>query len=288
MNAPCPPSPPFPPNQNWQWNGSRWVCTASIGTVVIVKVFNASAPYSPSPGLQSLTVETIGGGGGGGAVVSNALGGANGNTAGGGGSGSYSRKTLAAPMVAGGVNVAIGAGGAGASGPNGEGFGQNGQATTFGALCTSNGGTGGGSAGFGGNFSGGSGALPGVGDIAQLGCAGESGFAITPPTDFQLVIHGGSGGTVWGGSSPGFACGAGEMVDGNVGWPNTGAGGTGGAVFDSGNPASGGAGGTGICIVTEYCWVDALDDGCGCPPTGGGARVAITGSQWQGQGFDND
>jgi hypothetical protein len=54
------------------------------------------------------------------------------------------------------------------------------------------------------------------------------------------------------------------------------------------NDAYGGAGGAGICIVTEYCWADAIDDGCGCGP--GGARVAITGSPqgWQGHGFDND
>jgi hypothetical protein len=282
MNAPCPPSPPFPPNQNWQWNGSRWVCTASTGTIVIVKVFNASAPYTPSPGLQSLTVETIGGGGGGGATVGSAGGGVNANTAGGGGSGGYSRKTLAAPMVAGGVNVTIGQGGAGADLTS---FSSSaGQPTTFGTLCTSNGGSGGGSAVNGGTWSGGAGALPGVGDIAFLGSAGESGTATQPPSTMELVVHGGLGGVVWGGSSPGADVGPGGSAPGNEGWPNTGAGGTGGAVYDAVPGAVGGNGGSGICIVTEYCWADAGDTGCGCGTTGG-ARVAAP-AGWQG-GFDD-
>jgi hypothetical protein len=267
--------------QNWCWNGSRWVCTAAVGTIVITKVFTASGPYSPSPGLQSLTVETIGGGGGGGGAVALNT---NANFGGGGGSGGYSRKTLAAPVVAGGVQVTIGVGGAGAVQAATA---AAGSPTTFGALCTSNGGSGGGSAGFGGNYNGGAGALPGVGDIAFLGAAGESGGAQTPPTTTQLIVHGGAGGSVWGGNSPGFDVGLDAGADGNAGWPNTGAGGGGAATLNAPAPSSGGAGGSGLCIVTEYCWADAADDGCGCGTTTSGARVAITGSP-QSWGFDND
>jgi hypothetical protein len=280
MNA-----PPFPLNPNvgqrfgqWVWSGARWACSPATGVMVNTVVFNASGPYMPSPGLVTAVVETIGGGGGGGAVVGNALGGGNANTAGGGGSGGYSRKTLPAALVAGGVQVNIGQGGLGADTASFQG--TIGGVTSFGALCTSNGGSPGGSAINGGSFSGGSGALPGVGDIAQLGAAGESGTAETPPSNLELIVHGGTGGTVWGGSSPGFDVGEGGSQPGNVGWPNTGAGGTGGAVFNGVNPAAGGDGGSGICIVTEYCWMDAGDSDCG-ETVNVNARVAVDRDGWR-------
>jgi hypothetical protein len=284
MNAPCPPSPPFPPNQNWQWNGSRWVCTASTGTVVITKVLNASAPYTPSPGLQSLVVETVGGGGGGGSAggLTSTMGGA-----GGGGAGGYSRKTLAAPMVAGGVAVTIGPGGAGnyAGGADGASF--PGGVTSFGALCVANGGGGGqsnDSAQFWGEA--GAGGAAGAGDVAAVGSPGGPGTSAAPDPDLHINVWGGFGGnSFFGGGGVSALCPAGTTIPGSPGL-SPGAGGSGGVYNQSTANQPGGQGANGVCIVTEYCWADAGDIGCGCAPTSGGARVAIG---WQGHdGFDND
>src|SRR5580704_13026830 len=138
--------PPFPVNpqfgqfwNSWVWNGSRWVCTSGSGMRVVTQVFHASAPYSPSPGLVTAVVECVGGGGGGGPCAESTV------TIGGGGgagSGGYSRVTLAAALVLGGVNVTIGAGGFGGN-PLPDGIANAGQPTTFGAMCVANGGGGG-------------------------------------------------------------------------------------------------------------------------------------------------
>jgi hypothetical protein len=278
MNA-----PPFPLNpwvgqrwQNWMWNGSMWVCTPAAGVQVLTKVFNASGPYMPSAGLVSLVVETIGGGGGGGAVEANLpvlwiVGGA------GGGSGGYSRKTLPASLVLGGVVVTVGAGGLSNA---------NGGPTSFGALCVANG-------GFGANvdqpeFGGvaaGAGGVPGIGDFACAGATGDNGF-ITVLT--AVSSNNGAcakGGQVFGGNLTGEV-GPGQATNGPVGFANSGAGGGGAAVNQSVTTQyNGGAGGSGICIATEYIWADvAPGEDCGCAP---GARVAIE-SGWRGHGEFND
>jgi hypothetical protein len=290
MNA-----PPFPPNPsfgqffgNWVWSGSRWVCTNTNGIRVVTQVFTASAPYTPSPGLVSLVVETVGGGGGGGdvAAVTGISGGG-----GGGGSGGYSRITLASGLVLGGVNVTIGAGGA----PQ-----TTGGTTSFGAFCVANGGMGGE------GFAGGSidpdtgnptwgqpgwGAGPGVGDIAMSGNAGTPGqnfYFGAGATDTIAIIYGGMGGaSVFGGSAPPPGAGPGVVIIGQpTGGLAPGAGGVGNVANQSNLdvPQPGASGAAGICIVTEYCWADAVDDG-GCCGSGG-ARVAYP-TGWQG-GFDND
>jgi hypothetical protein len=282
MNA-----PPFPTNPsfgqyygNWVWSGSRWVCTNTNGVRIVVQTFRASAPYTPSPGLISAMVETWGGGGGGGTVQTTIA--TEVVAAGGGGSGGYSRIALASGLVLGGVNVTIGAGGGGA---NYNPAGDPGQATSFGALCVANGGQGGQtnnlSTSWGG---GGAGGAPGIGDVAMPGSAGHPGLIGGGGT---VTAIGGAGGVMWGGNTPSAVLGPGSIAGGQPVAANTGAGG-GGAVANQIIGAQGGAdGASGLCVVTEYCWADAVDDGCGCGPTGG-ARVAITGPQgWQG-GFDND
>jgi|SRR5580700_3287121 hypothetical protein len=294
MNA-----PPFPANPsfgqyfgNWVWSGSRWVCTNTSGVRVVVQVFGASAPYTPSPGLITAVVETVGGGGGGGGSL-NTGGGAGGG--GGGGSGGYSRVALASGLVLGGVNVTIGQGGAGTVDPaSPSGKSLPGTATSFGALCVASGGGGGqaNNGGIGGIYQGDAGvpAAPGIGDVAAPGNPGFPGATYAAGAGagaIQLVVGGTGGATLFGGAGQSALCPPGAALTGaaGTGW---GAGGAGAAVNEVTNDAYGGAGGAGICIVTEYCWADAIDDGCGCGP--GGARVAITGSPqgWQGHGFDND
>jgi hypothetical protein len=234
-------------------------------------VFTVSGVYVPSPGLVSLTVECIGGGGGGGAAqgteVQIAVSG------GGGGSGGYSRKTLPAALVAGGVNVTVGAGGAAGAGTA---LGGDGAATTFGALCVANGGGGAQGAGMGaGNAGfGGAEALPGSGDVAFAGAGGQNGLFQVFAATTGLNISGGIPGATFGGSSIAYA-GTGLTAPGNPGWPGTGAGGSGGCVNQVlAGPVNGGAGASGLCTVTEYCW-SAADV---CAPQ---ARV----SGWYGDNF---
>jgi hypothetical protein len=290
MNA-----PPFPTNPsfgqyfgNWVWSGSRWVCTNTNGVRLVTQVFRASAPYMPSPGLISCVVECWGAGGGGGAVVGIPTYIVSG---GGGGSGGYSRITLASGLVLGGVNVIVGAGGAPSEG-NPPVPGGSGGATSFGAFCVANGGGG----AYGNDTStefgnGGAPAQPGVGDIAAPGSFGFAGQTIIIPTGspmLNMLGWGGYGATTMLGGGDQQAAGPGTVSPGTGGVPNTGSGGI-GAISNqtSGQFANGGPGGSGLCVVTEYCWADTIDDGCGCGPTGG-ARVAINGPQgWQG-GYDND
>lgn len=284
----------FPPNpafgqfyQNWVWNGSRWVCTSTPGTRIITTLFTTSAPYMPSPGLISVQVECLGGGGAGGwASVAGVyvMGG------GGGGSGGYSRMTLAAALVLGGVNVTVGIGGLGPS-PYTEA-----TATSFGALCVANPGQSGApmngqpdELALGENGAGGPGGSPGVGDLALAGSAGGQGdFIVFDAADY-VQINSARGGEIFGGASviavaPGFGARGPNAAVGS------GAGGGGGVVNQatgSGNNMAGGNGGGGWCLVTEYCWADAIDSGCGCGPTSGQARVQAPG--WQGgYGYDND
>lgn len=282
MNA-----PPFPLNPaigeffgNWVWNGARWVCTPSAGVRVITTVFTASGPYQPSPGLVTAVVECVGGGGGGGGAV----GGLSGPPAtadawmmsgGGGASGGYSRVALAAALVAGGVNVTIGAGGAGGVS---AGSGAVGGTTSFGAMCVANGG-GGAGAGVAVPFSvgvGGARSPVGVGDLAVYGDGGEHGQVIMYDSGLgQVFLWGGRGG---GSHFQSAAVGALQSPTGGDGSPGDfGAGGGGGASPYTSGPANGGAGGAGLCVVTEYCWADTsgVDDCCG-PTMNVNARVAVT------------
>lgn len=281
MNA-----PPFPTNPafgqyfgNWVWSGSRWVCTNTSGIRIIEQVFRASAPYTPSPGLISLIVECQGGGAGGGGAIGTAAPGAEGWMVGGGGGGAggYSRIALAAGLVLGGVNVIIGAGGTEGTWVQGVNGGPGG-ATSFGAFCVANGGQGGISATPAGGI-GGLGGAVGVGDVAQAGNPGTSvaGTIYDPGVAGGSIVGGNGGVGFFGGGGTGaIAVEGGQWPRlANAGAPNSGAGGGGGAATDQGYFNQGSPGGTGLCIVTEFCWADATDDGCGCGTTMTGARVAI-------------
>jgi hypothetical protein len=289
MNA-----PPFPANPsfgqyfgNWVWSGSRWVCTNANGVRIVVQVFNASAPYTPSPGLISAVVECVGGGGSGGTVQGNATSLEGG---GGGGSGGYSRIALASGLVLGGVNVTIGAGGSVPfPGSNPNDYAAGGAATSFGALCVANGGLGGGGNASTGGIWGypGAGAPVGVGDLALPGNPGNPGTS-QGGADPDFNVIGGQGGAIWGGGGLATLVGIPGLIAGNPG-TGPGAGGGGAAQNQQAGAAQfGGLGANGLCIVTEYCWADTVDDGCGCGPTGQ-ARVAIGGTQGhQWVDYDND
>ena len=262
MNA-----PPFPLNpsigqwfQNWVWNGSRWVCSRASGVRVLTTVFKASGPYQPSPGLVTAIADCIGGGGGSGGVgpITSAqiMGGA------GGGSGGRSIVTLPAALVVGGVNVTIGVGGA--AGADNGGNGGNGGSTSFGAFCLANGGLGGGGVNGTSTYGGsGAGAPAGTGDVAFPGAGGFPGTLVDTGTT-AMAAEGGMGGSIVGGNVNNRAF-PGTGATGFNAADNTGAGASGGVVNQwTGAHGPGGAGGSGICIVTEYCWADAADSGEDC------------------------
>jgi hypothetical protein len=241
---------------------------------MVVQAFTASGVYMPSPGLVWLTVECIGGGGGGGAAPSDT---GSARAGAGGGSGGYSRKTLPASLVLGGVTITIGAGGVAGSSAAPVYIGGNGGATTFGALCTAHGGLGGQSYGIGG-----AGGSPGIGDMAMPGTAGASGQSqiVVNAIDF---IAGGRGGSMWGGAMPMAPVSSGADGYGVNGMPNTGAGGTGGASNAAATPIQGGVGGSGFCIVTETCVAPVPAP---APPASCAGMVNV--NAWPGQqwGFD--
>ena len=270
MSALSPPPPAFPPNPvvgqpylNWVWNGSSWVCRAAVnGPTVIIKVFNASGTYWPSPGLTFAIAEAVGGGGGGGDAAT-----ANSTfivAGGGGGSGGYSKKVLDAALLTAGVQVTVGAGG-GADGSGG--------ASSFGNFCIAYGG----GAGVGNNGintwgGAGPGAPRGVGDLAQPGSSGDIGSVqIQYPagTVIDANATGGMGGVLLGGDVA-LDVGVGNWSVGANGTPNTGAGGTGGCINQSTHNninVPGGNGGSGYVLVTEWCFGNTSpvqDCGCGC------------------------
>lgn len=275
MNA-LSPLAPFPPNPapgqsfgNWVWSGDRWVCTQSVGVRLISQIFRASAPYMPSPGLVTAVVECIGGGGGGAGIFLPTA--AYAGSGGGGGSGGYSKSTLAAALVLGGVNIVIGQGGSvseivGAAPP--------GTPTSFGGMVVANGGGGGISATTSSWGGGGVGAAPGVGDLAMPGSTGQSGYLLTPPIAIgEIGIEAGSGAPSFFGGGVRGGGNQGTTAPGPSAYANSGAGGAGAwqnwVTVTQATP--GGAGGSGICIVTEYCWSDTGDGGSVCCPPG--ARV---------------
>lgn len=284
MNALCPtPQPPFPPYPpfpanpsmgqrfgSWVWNGTMWVVTPVEGVIVTRTVFLASGTYTPAPGLTTALVECMGGGGGGGAVNANlpvlyVVGGA------GGGSGGYSRVMLAAALVAGGVQVTVGAGGASNT---------NGHPTSFGAFCAANGGFGANQsqAQYGGVAGGAGGNLTGaVGGQTLAGATGDNGLIQSLSVASSYAAGCPKGGQMWGGNLTGEV-GPGAATAGPASWANSGAGGGGACVNQFANQPQmlGGAGGSGFCAVTEYCFLPASSGASG----GCDARVADCPDIW--------
>lgn len=263
-------APPFPANPTvgqifggWCWNGSTWVpAPPTMGMTVNTVIFNVSGAYMPSAGLTTCVVECIGGGGGGGGVNSTSAG--QNAVAGGGSSGGYARKTLPAALVLGGVVVTVGAGGVGAIST--ATYGGTGGDTSFGALCVAHGGGGGGSVNTGSGATGGMIGQPGIGDFVTAGAHGAAGSSNMAVGTGDL-LGGGLGGALFGGNRGPNPIATGTNTPGYQGDPNTGAGGSGAIVYNqTGQSNSGGVGGSGVCIVTEYLWGVSGGGGSGCAP----------------------
>lgn len=198
--------------------------------------------FSSLPLSAKVRVQVVSGGGGGGGAEANGAGAR--STGGGGGGGGHSASILDAPMSA--VPITVGAGGAGGL-ATGSGQGGTGGASSFGALVTAMGGSGGakgltttsypiiifgGTGGFGamGNLASGRGGNGGDGltFAAAIGVSGEGGWSL-------LGQGGGKTGITTGDTAT-----------------SPGGGGGGAAAAPSTGGFNGGAGAAGIVIVEEY------------------------------------
>lgn len=206
--------------------------------VVKIQKFNASGTYTPDPNLIFAIAEVQGAGGGGGGVQGSSTGV---RVGAGGASGGYSRKTLLPADI--GVSKAITVG---ASGAVAAGFaGGAGGASSVGSLCVAPGGNGGA------NTTGDGGSIPtvgptaGSGDVAVGGNGGDCGLSsiIT-----SVLLRSGKGGaSVFGDGGAGNYSGNGKAG------LSPGSGGSGAAAIASATNVAGGAGASGVVIITEYC-----------------------------------
>jgi len=215
--------------------------TGLVKTVKVLK-FTASGTYTPSAGMLYAVIECVGGGGAGGGVHATA---SNFSCAGGGGGGAYARLLASAATVGASKVVTIGSGGTGA--PGGATNGSPGGSTSVGAICVAAGGSGGGFTQVGvAAGAGGVGAKTGTGDLIVSGSNGGAGL-ILASTASGFLYSGASGGSHFSGSiTPLY------NADGVAGLANSGGGGSG--ALDSGVVhRTGGAGGSGIVAITEFC-----------------------------------
>lgn len=206
-------------------------------TGVNVQVFTGSGTYTPTAGMVYCTMEAVGGGGaGGGSTGGNYIGG------GGGGAGGYVRKTFSSATIGASQTVTIGSGGTGVSNANGN----NGTATTLGALISAGGGNGGvvgttvaadNAGGTGGTCSG--------GDINLTGMQGGSGMGFGAVAG-ERCAGGYGGGSFFGQGGPYIWFGDQTGINGT----GFGSGGSGSTSIISNQ--AGGSGTAGIMVITEY------------------------------------
>lgn len=199
----------------------------------------ASGTYTPTPGMKNVFVQVQAAGGGGGGSTGAGTGAA---AASGGSAGGYSEGYFTAAAIGASQSVTVGVGGIGGS--SGSVNGTAGTASSFGALLTATGGSFGGSTGNSTqvvrgappNSSGG-----GTGST-QNGQNGQIG-TIFGPTNTAIAGSGGSSRLGTGGAG---------RNEGSNGFSGQGYGSGGAGAASSTITQSGGPGGNGIVIITEY------------------------------------
>lgn len=212
------------------------------GRLIGVQTFNASGTYTPTPGTKSVVVEVVGGGGAGGGTAACAAG--QSAAAAGGGAGGFAKSRITSGFS--GVAVTVGAGGT----PTSASAGGNGGTSSFGALLSAPGGTGGTADAATSSFphvSGyGNGGAIGVGGniFNATGGAGSSGFGVSSSN----VISGSGGASYYGGGANASIS---TSANGNAA-SSPGSGGSGSTTISSGAAKSGGAGASGMVTVYEY------------------------------------
>ena len=182
--------------------------------VPIVDTFATSGTWTKRTGIKYISVSITGGGGGGGGAT-NATG------SGGGGSGAYCTRIILASQL--GATETVTCGAAGAAGSSGTG--GTGGVTSFGSFFSANGGVGG--QGNGSNAGGAAGAVS-TNSTSVIGTVGADGAGTS----------GGAGGKSF-------------FATGGTGGSGAGTFGSGGGGAN-GNVTTGGVGGLGYCLVTNY------------------------------------
>ncbi|WP_413534603.1 hypothetical protein [Rahnella inusitata] len=215
----------------------------ATGRLLNVQYFTSNGTYTPTAGTTSVVVELIGGGGAGGGIP---LAAGAGTAGGGGGGGGYGRKRITSGFS--GVTVTIGSGGTGVINNTGG----SGTTSSFGSLITALGGTGGGA-----GSTTTSTAIPvgaqGVGGLTTLADVTRKGGGGGTGLISSTFAQGGVGGdTMLAPQTQSSSTIITSVIAGNPAAANSGAGGASAVGLNSGTTASGGNGGSGICIVWEY------------------------------------
>ena len=208
-------------------------------TSIIRNFFGSNQTYTTPVGIKALYVECVGGGGaGGGAAVASS----NLSVGSGGGGGGYSSKFITSPLSS--YLITVGLGGVGASGASGTGGGS----TSFGAVCIATGGGAGTVISAGTSLSLLQGGTPGGASTGDLSVDGSSGgMAIRLSGTVGITGTGSASGLAYGGTTVQYI----STTDGEPAGPY-GYGTGGGGALTTGAAKTGGNGGHGICIVTEY------------------------------------
>lgn len=218
--------------------------SASGFTIANIQAFTASGTYTPTASMKYCIIECVGGGGAGGGMSAptNTIY----STGGGGGSGGYSRKFASAATIGASKTVTCGAGGIGGAADGGAG-----GDTSVGTICVAKGGSG----GFG--WIAGTPTYPGpgaggvtagaTGDVVVAGMPGGCGSW----GNTGLWTQGGFGGS---GHFGGGAIDMGRVIasTGNGVAGTTGGGGSGARSYAATANQSGGTGGVGYVVITEY------------------------------------
>jgi hypothetical protein len=217
------------------------------GALKSVQVFTASGTWTKPAGISTIVVEVLGGGGGGGGVTASSA--ANFTVGAGGGGGGYSRKIVTSPASS--VTVTIGA--AGAGGAVGNNNGSTGGTTSFGAVLSATGGTGGDGTATNSRDSGtfsanqGTGGSGASGDINLTGQDGDRPSYASGTN--ALFVRSGAGG-----NAPPYGIGAPSQSSTNSGnnASGYGGGGSGGVSYSTSAARAGGNGAPGLAIVWEF------------------------------------
>lgn len=230
---------------NWRVKNYHHAIPApQTGQLQGVQYFTASGTWTRPAGVNSALFVCTGGGGAGGGSAN--PGASQASEGGGGGAGGWAQLYKTAPAST--YTITIAAAATGVSGAAGN----NGGATTVGAILTCNGGTGGSTQGANSGtnaVTGGVGGTAASGDINVSGAAGAPGFNITN-AGYSVAGNGGGNHLGMGGAGPVIT-----TVASTVGSAATQCGGGGSGAASNGNGVGaqlGGAGATGCVIAYAY------------------------------------
>jgi hypothetical protein len=232
---------------NWRVKNYQHVATAPTGQLQGVQYFTASGTWTRPTGVNSVIFVCTGGGGGGGGSATS--GGTQASSGGGGGAGGWAQLYKTAPATS--YTITLGTGGTGVSASTGN----NGTATTVGAILTCNGGSGGTSSTASNQPQvavGGVGGTATSGDLNITGAIGVPGVVIENASGNAVGALGGNGGATQlaPGGSGSVLNSASSAVGGNAAF--CGAGGGGAATVQTATSRAGGAGSDGCVVAYAY------------------------------------